>query len=189
MSAVEELLAAESVVADYRRDRWDRPLIVPAGGGKAIGYTRASGAAKVIEDTFGLDMWARRNVAYGLALDASLVARVLAVGGNPSTWDDASKKEIARVVEDAAAVAQAHKAANIGTAVHRLTERADGSRTVVSHLNKSHKGRLARALVSSRAEPSDAAGVARVAARAGLRVELTGEHGLVVLTDEAGHAL
>jgi cytoplasmic iron level regulating protein YaaA (DUF328/UPF0246 family) len=70
-----------------------------------------------------------------------------------------------------------------------LTERADGSRTVVSHLNKSHKGRLARALVSSRAEPSDAAGVARVAARAGLRVELTGEHGLVVLTDEAGHAL
>lgn len=69
-----------------------------------------------------------------------------------------------------------------------LTERPDGSRAVVSHFNKAHKGLLARALVSSRAEPHDAAGVARVAARAGLRVELAGERELVVLTDGGAHA-
>lgn len=64
-----------------------------------------------------------------------------------------------------------------------LTEAPNGARAVVSHVNKAHKGLLARALASSRAQPHDAAGVARVAARAGLRVELAGEHEVVVLTD------
>ncbi|MGE3289227.1 MAG: peroxide stress protein YaaA [Pseudonocardia sp.] len=55
-----------------------------------------------------------------------------------------------------------------------LAEHPDGRRTVVSHFNKAHKGLLARVLVSSRAEPSDAAGVAAVARRAGMRVERRG---------------
>jgi uncharacterized protein len=63
-----------------------------------------------------------------------------------------------------------------------LTEGPDGSRTVVSHFNKHHKGLLARALVLSRAEPSDVKGVARVAAKAGLRVEIASPSELVVLT-------
>jgi cytoplasmic iron level regulating protein YaaA (DUF328/UPF0246 family) len=54
-----------------------------------------------------------------------------------------------------------------------LSERPDGSRVVVSHFNKAHKGRLARALAVTRAEPSDAAAVAAVARRAGMRVERT----------------
>ena len=55
-----------------------------------------------------------------------------------------------------------------------LSERSDGSRAVVSHFNKAHKGRLARALAVTRAEPADAAGVAAVVRRAGMRVERTG---------------
>jgi cytoplasmic iron level regulating protein YaaA (DUF328/UPF0246 family) len=51
------------------------------------------------------------------------------------------------------------------------TEYPDGRRAVVSHFNKAHKGHLARILASSRAEPNDAASVAAVARRAGLRVE------------------
>jgi cytoplasmic iron level regulating protein YaaA (DUF328/UPF0246 family) len=50
----------------------------------------------------------------------------------------------------------------------------DGRRTVVSHFNKAHKGRLARVLATSRADPTDAAGVAAVARRAGFRVERRG---------------
>jgi len=61
-----------------------------------------------------------------------------------------------------------------------LAEHADGHRTVVSHFNKAHKGRFARALVSSRAEPSDAAAVAAVARRAGMRVEREGDELTVV---------
>jgi uncharacterized protein len=60
--------------------------------------------------------------------------------------------------------------------VNVLAERPDGTRAVVSHFNKAHKGRLARALVTTRAEPADAAGVAAVARRAGMRVERSGTH-------------
>ena len=52
-----------------------------------------------------------------------------------------------------------------------VAEHADRSRTVVSHFNKAHKGRLARALASTRSEPGDAAQVAAVARRAGMQVE------------------
>jgi cytoplasmic iron level regulating protein YaaA (DUF328/UPF0246 family) len=55
--------------------------------------------------------------------------------------------------------------------VNVLAERADGTRSVISHFNKAHKGRLARVLAGSRAEPTDAAGVAAIARRAGMRVE------------------
>lgn len=62
-----------------------------------------------------------------------------------------------------------------------VAEHPDGRRTVVSHFNKAHKGRLARALASSRAEPNDAAAVATLARRAGMRVERTGNELIVVV--------
>ncbi|AOW94499.1 hypothetical protein BFN03_05935 [Rhodococcus sp. WMMA185] len=63
-----------------------------------------------------------------------------------------------------------------------LTEKPDGTRSVVSHFNKHHKGLLARALAVSRAEPTDVHGVARVASKAGLRVEVAAENELIILT-------
>lgn len=63
-----------------------------------------------------------------------------------------------------------------------LTEQPDGTRKVVSHFNKHHKGLLARALVLTRAEPTDIKGVARVASKAGLRVEVASPTELIVLT-------
>ena len=63
-----------------------------------------------------------------------------------------------------------------------LAEHPDGRRTVVSHFNKAHKGRLARILVSTRADPTDPAGVAAVARRAGLRVERRGSALTVVIS-------
>lgn len=62
-----------------------------------------------------------------------------------------------------------------------LAEKPDGTRSVVSHFNKAHKGRLARALATTRAEPHDAAGVAAVARRAGMRVEREGTDLTVVI--------
>jgi cytoplasmic iron level regulating protein YaaA (DUF328/UPF0246 family) len=63
-----------------------------------------------------------------------------------------------------------------------VSEHPDGHRTVVSHFNKAHKGKLARALAGSKAEPTDAAGVAAVARRAGLRVERRGNELTVVIS-------
>ncbi|MGV0812920.1 peroxide stress protein YaaA [Mycolicibacterium boenickei] len=65
--------------------------------------------------------------------------------------------------------------------VQVLAEREDGHRSVVSHFNKAHKGHLARALVSSRSEPADAAAVAAVARRAGMNVERDGDQLTVVV--------
>jgi len=54
------------------------------------------------------------------------------------------------------------------------TERADGTRQVVSHFNKHHKGLLARVLATSRAEIDDIASLLRVVRRAGMTVERPG---------------
>ena len=66
--------------------------------------------------------------------------------------------------------------------VRVVTENAAGQRSVVSHFNKATKGLLARALVTSRAEIDTVTAVARVARRAGLRVERTGDRSLEVIT-------
>jgi hypothetical protein len=58
--------------------------------------------------------------------------------------------------------------------VRVLDERSDGSRAVVSHSSKAHRGRLARLLARTTAEPGDLAGLRRVLRRAGLHVEHAG---------------
>lgn len=62
-----------------------------------------------------------------------------------------------------------------------LAEHSDGRRTVVTHFNKAHKGRLARVLATTRSEPGDAAAVAAVARRAGMHVERAGNELTVVV--------
>lgn len=62
-----------------------------------------------------------------------------------------------------------------------LAEHADGRRSVVTHFNKAHKGRLARALVRTSSEPEDARAVAAVARRAGMRVERDGNELTIVV--------
>lgn len=66
--------------------------------------------------------------------------------------------------------------------VRVVTENAAGQRSVVSHFNKATKGLLARALVTSRAEIATIVAVARVARKAGLRVERTGPLSLEIIT-------
>ena len=65
--------------------------------------------------------------------------------------------------------------------VNVLAEHPDGHRTVVSHFNKAHKGKLARALAAGKAEPDDAAKVATVARRAGMQVERDGDDLVIVV--------
>jgi len=55
-----------------------------------------------------------------------------------------------------------------------LSERPDGSRSVVSHFNKAHKGRVARLLALSTAEPTDVVRLRSLLRRAGLHVEHDG---------------
>ena len=54
------------------------------------------------------------------------------------------------------------------------SERPDGTRAVVSHANKAHKGRLARLLATTTAEPADVARLRALLRRAGWHVEHDG---------------
>lgn len=66
-------------------------------------------------------------------------------------------------------------------AVTVLSERADGTRSVISHSNKAHKGRLARLLATTPAEPDDVRQLRRVLGRARLHVEHDGGDALVLV--------
>ena len=66
-------------------------------------------------------------------------------------------------------------------AVDVVSQLADGRRTVVTHFNKAHKGRLARALAAAKSEPADAAAVATLARRAGMQVERDGDKLTIVI--------
>jgi len=55
--------------------------------------------------------------------------------------------------------------------VQVLSERPDGTRAVVSHFNKAHKGRLARLLATTTAEPDSVVRLRALLRRSGLHVE------------------
>ncbi|GAA1480476.1 peroxide stress protein YaaA [Gordonia sinesedis] len=63
-----------------------------------------------------------------------------------------------------------------------VTEGADGSRKVVSHFNKHHKGLLARELLRTRRTVRDINSLAAVLGDAGHRVEIAGPSEIVVVT-------
>ena len=63
-----------------------------------------------------------------------------------------------------------------------VTEYEDGSRQVVSHFSKFHKGLLARTLATSRAEMTEVADLLRVARRAGHKVEHTSPSVVTMVT-------
>jgi cytoplasmic iron level regulating protein YaaA (DUF328/UPF0246 family) len=65
--------------------------------------------------------------------------------------------------------------------VQVLSERADGARSVVSHFNKAHKGRLARLLATTTAEPGDVVRLRALLRRTGLHVEHDGGTALTLV--------
>ena len=65
--------------------------------------------------------------------------------------------------------------------VQVLSERPDGTRAVVSHFNKAHKGRLARLLATTTAEPDDVVRLRSLLRRAGLHVEHDGGTALTLV--------
>jgi uncharacterized protein len=69
--------------------------------------------------------------------------------------------------------------------VQVLSERPDGTRTVVSHFNKAHKGRVARLLATTTAEPDGVVRLRSLLRRAGLHVEHDGGTALTLVVPAA----
>jgi hypothetical protein len=109
------------VPTEIQRDRWDRPLIVPKDGGRPIAYTRASTLGKAIEDTYHLSKWQQRSVAYGLSRRPDLLALVASIATN----EGADRGPLDELCEKAHEAARGDQGANVGTAIHKLSERED----------------------------------------------------------------
>jgi len=89
--------------------------------GKTGYYSRASSFGKAIESTKALEKWSQRMVAVGLALRDDLLLTVKAHAHDPA----GNKAAIGEACEQAIEAAKASEKANIGTALHKLTELVD----------------------------------------------------------------
>ncbi len=103
--------------ATIPRDRWNRPLIVPPGGGKPTAYTRCTTFVDCLEDKYNLQRWQLRQCAIGLADRPDLLLSVSA------HRDD--KHALNSITEKAMEAAQSSARSTMGTATHALGERVD----------------------------------------------------------------
>lgn len=151
----------------------------------ALGYSSLRGAETARADArlavgsalFGLVRASDRVPGYRLSAGSTLPGR----SGLTTVWRPLLEPALAGVDELVVDLRSGSYAA-LGrvpgaVTVTVLNERHDGSRTVVSHFNKSHKGQVARLLAATRAEPSDARDVAKLLRRAGMYIEAGGPGG------------
>jgi hypothetical protein len=109
-----DLLAAPSDARPSKLKYVDKNHAYYLDGKRAKSVTTV---AKVPEDGYALELWSKRMVAIGLASSPELIESVAA------HFDDRDK--LNELVEEAETVARSHAAATRGTAMHRVTERAD----------------------------------------------------------------
>ena len=114
----------ESAKWEPQRDRWSRPLIVPPGGGKPVGYTRATTVAKTLDDGGSLIGWNQRLTGAGLVQRPDLLA-LLASKLIDGDIPEQNKSEVQRICDEAKEHGGGSRAANLGTALHALTEAVD----------------------------------------------------------------
>jgi uncharacterized protein len=127
---------------------------------------RAEHRLVVCSALFGLVRAADPIPAYRLSAGSGLPG-----GGPAGRWRPILEPLLAQTAELIVDLRSGSYAA-LGRAPGAITVRVlTEHHTVISHHNKSHKGRLARLLATTRAEPSDVDGVLRVLRRAGLHVE------------------
>lgn len=113
-------------MTDITRDRWDRPLIIPTGGGSPVGYTRVSTLAKALDNLNMLMAWGERKTAQGLLQRSDLMTRLAGVlaNGNPDT-DLNTKRMVNNICKEAKEAAGASTGRSAGTGFHHLTEAID----------------------------------------------------------------
>lgn len=99
-------------------DQYERYVLPDPETGKERSWTRATTVANTLADRYGLEQWAKRNVVLGIAAREDLYA--LAVSCKPE-----DKKQLDQIVEAAEEAAKARSGANLGIALHRITERVD----------------------------------------------------------------
>ncbi len=99
------------------KDRWGRYKIQHPDTGKELGYTRVTTIAKTLDDTGSLADWKTRMALTGIVQRPDLLAQA------STALDDRSKMN--KIAQDAIDAAGAYSRANLGTALHAITEQID----------------------------------------------------------------
>jgi hypothetical protein len=105
-------------VSEPKRDHWGRYQLPHPDTGEEVAWTRATTLAGSIEDQTGITKWKIRSAILGTVNRPDLLALA-----QSSTADD--KKQLDEVADKALIVASADSRSNLGTALHRFTERVD----------------------------------------------------------------
>ena len=104
-------------MTELPRDRYGNPLVTMPDGTKHT-YTRASQVGDVLDDKTALQIWGERMVVKGIATSEHVRTLV-------SLADAADDKALGAIARKAKDAAGAWTASDLGTAIHRLTERLD----------------------------------------------------------------
>lgn len=115
---------------DAKAEKWitanGRYALPDPDTGRARTWTRVTTLADTLESRYNLERWGERMTVKGMAMRSDLVA--MAASLNPD--DEQDKKTLNKVARDAKEAAGSSRGANLGTALHRLTELADAGREV-----------------------------------------------------------
>jgi hypothetical protein len=98
------------------KDRWGRYLVQQPEG-KSRGYTRVTTVAKTLDDTASLADWKVRMAITGLVQRPDLLAQA------STAIDDRTRMN--KIANDCVEAAGAYSRANLGTALHAITEQID----------------------------------------------------------------
>lgn len=105
--------------------RRGQPLIIPPDGGEPIPYARPSKIAKVLDNTYHLDLWKLRMVVYGLVKSPELMDLAASLADKHDYPVDDAKAELNDIAKRAQDAAKAQAPADTGTALHTFTEVLD----------------------------------------------------------------
>lgn len=105
------------------RDRWDRPLIVPPGGGKPRAYVRASTLGGALEYTGNLEDWRIRCALWSAAREADILLRLNSIT-DPHA-DQSTKRTMKELADKAHDRGGFNVGAIVGSALHDLGEILD----------------------------------------------------------------
>ena len=108
--------ADDFTTAEAPKDRWGRYVITTTSG-KQTSFTRVTTIAKCLDDEGSLTAWKGRMTATGLVQRQDLLVAA------STALDD--KQALDRIVQQAIEAAGASSKANIGTALHQLTQQID----------------------------------------------------------------
>jgi hypothetical protein len=100
-------------------DQWQRYKLPHPVTGEMQSWTRVSTVSRTLSDEYGLTQWKLRMTAAGIARRADLIAS--AAAADPDT----DKQTLDTVVKSAMERAESNRGANLGSAMHKFTERLD----------------------------------------------------------------